>query len=73
VHEPIQRVEDLLRIAIEWEQRPPAPVWRALVHGDECTLVVNDFPAEPLYTVTWRDESLDVDDAPAGWHIPLAD
>ncbi len=69
----IWTIEDLLHISIEWRQLAPEPRWVGQVGGEVCTLVVNDFPAEPLHTGTWRVQSLDLDDAPAGWSIPLAE
>lgn len=59
---------DLLRIQIRW-RKIAAGVWEARVDGRRCVLTMNDFPEEPLYTVSFEEESIDIDDAPAGWVI----
>ena len=38
--------------------------------GQKCELVMNDFPEEPLYTLSCDGETLDLDDAPPEWIIP---
>jgi hypothetical protein len=65
-----QRIEDLLKKKIEWEKEGGLPKWRGISEGEECQLLMNDFPDEPLYTLKWREGSLDLDDAPASWLIP---
>jgi len=65
-----QRVADLLQIQIDWIKRSGEPEWYAFLSGEMCELILNDFPNEPLYTLKWRDESVDLDDAPACWVIP---
>lgn len=68
VPKTIHTVEDLLRAEIVWRSKDGA--WSAIVEGQECVLVMNDFPDEPLYTLRWRDQSIDFDDAPSCWRIP---
>jgi len=60
----------LLNRPIEWIKRAGEPEWYAFVDGDTCELVLGDFPAEPMYTIKWRDKVLHVDDAPKAWSIP---
>jgi hypothetical protein len=43
--------------------------WRAVADGQECVLQMNDFPEEPLYTLTVGELSLDLDDPPLHWTI----
>ena len=49
------------------------PGWQAIVDDEGCSLTMNDFPAEPLYTVRWRDQQLDFDDSPQCWSIPFGE
>ena len=44
--------------------------FRATVNGHLCFLRMNDFPDEPLYTLSIENESVDLDQPPAGWIIP---
>jgi hypothetical protein len=43
----------------------------ASVDGERCELRMNDFPEEPLYTLTFRGQSIDFDDRPKTWTLPL--
>ena len=43
--------------------------WRATVDGHECSLRMNDFPDEPLFTVAVEGTSIEIDDAPRTWCI----
>lgn len=46
--------------------------YRSSVEGRTLTIRVNDFPAEPLYTlIAEGDEISDLEDWPAAWHKPL--
>ena len=36
---------------------------------DECYLRMNNFPEEPLWTLTYKTETVDFDDAPPHWDI----
>ncbi len=36
---------------------------------EECFLRMNNFPEEPLWTLFFKEESVDFDDAPSKWHI----
>ena len=59
---------DLLSLPVVWEKVLDG-LWGARVKGTECVLRLNNFPEEPLYTITAGGSSVDVDDAPAGWTI----
>ena len=41
------------------------------IDGERCELRMNDFPEEPLYTLTFRGQSMDFDDRPQIWTLPL--
>ena len=68
----INCVEDILKQPIVWIKRPnlPKSEWFAFIDGEECELRMNNFPDEPLFTLSWRGSSIDFDDAPANWSIP---
>ena len=66
----IQQIEDLLTTPITWLKTPDKPQWSAMICEEVCELTMNDFPDEPLYTVSWRGRMLDIDDTPASWIIP---
>jgi hypothetical protein len=67
------RPADLLSRAINWIRAEPSePGWYAVVDGQRCVLRMNDFPDEPLLTVTVGGESLDVEDAPPTWKVPYS-
>ena len=55
-----------------WEQTGDGELpYRRSVNGRAFTIRVNDFPAEPLYTLLIdEDEIADRDDWPAQWHKP---
>lgn len=61
---PVTSPKDLLRLHIRWKKLAPGR-WEARVTETVCTLTMNDFPEEPLYTVRVAGQSLDLDDAPA--------
>ncbi|SNB85173.1 Zn-dependent protease with chaperone function [Agrobacterium sp. 719_389] len=65
--EPIQR---LLKEKIVWAKEAGTPQWHGIHDGEKCELKMNDFPDEPLYTLVWRGERIDFDDAPSSWVLP---
>lgn len=61
--------KDYLSEKIRWKEsfNPEFP-FRAAHDGDELRLRLNDFPAEPLYTLLVNNEEvMDIDDLPANW------
>jgi hypothetical protein len=64
-------IRDLLDTKIFWIKESGRPNWWANALGKRCELRMNDFPEEPLYTVKWGDESLDIDESPPNWSIPM--
>jgi hypothetical protein len=65
-----QYIQDLLKSQVEWIKEHGLPKWHAMVDGEECQLLLNDFPEEALYTLKWRESSLDVEESPPNWSIP---
>ena len=65
-------IRDLLAMPIDWQKCSDRPVWLCMIGEEECSLVMNDFPDEPLYTLRWRNQVWDFDDAPSCWVIPRA-
>lgn len=61
-------MDELLRASLVWKKTGPGH-WEAALNGKRCTLTMNDFPEEPLYTVVFDGEPMDIDDAPPSWHI----
>jgi hypothetical protein len=56
---------------IQWIPEVPGGIeFYAYLEGDLCQLTLNDFPEEPLYTLRWKDASLDFNDRPGCWYIP---
>jgi hypothetical protein len=58
----------LLSLSVVWE-KVGVGRWRARVQDTDCVLQMNDFPEEPLYTVSSGDFSIDLEDAPDKWII----
>lgn len=59
---------DLLGHPIHWKKVAPGH-WEARIAEKTLTMKMNDFPDEPLYTVTFAGQSMYLDDAPPGWSI----
>ena len=67
----IANVKELLKREISWSEEIPGGVqFYAYVEGDLCQLSMNDYPEERLFTLKWRDESVDFDDRPEFWKLP---
>lgn len=64
-------IEDLLKERLIW--LPVSANERDFVNDtyprQECYLRMNDFPEEPLWTLFYKDDIIDFDDAPTQWHI----
>jgi len=65
-----KKIADLLKENIIW-QRVNVGEFISSVDKVECRLRMNDFPDEPMYTLMFKGESIDFDDKPANWEIPL--
>jgi len=66
----ITDINQLINIRITWNKKKENPLWIVTIDGEECTLTMNNFPEEPLYTLKWRNHQLNFDDAPSCWIIP---
>ena len=64
-----QDISRLLSLPIRWRKAGPTS-WEAEAEGETIALRMNNFPEEPLYTLTTNAQSLDIDDAPPDWEIP---
>ena len=64
----------LVATPITWESTGDGVIpYRANVEGRTCLIKVNEFPAEPLYSLLVDGEALaDLEDWPAGWVKPTA-
>ncbi|MEP7291249.1 MAG: hypothetical protein ABI835_05675 [Chloroflexota bacterium] len=62
----------ICRMAIQWEATGDGEFpYEAEVEGWRCLIRVNDFPAEPLYTLMIDGkEALMLEDWPAAWKRP---
>ena len=66
----IKNVEELLNKKIIWIQNFDEPsIFESNYNGRCCILRMNNFPEEPMYTLFWKEESLDMDDAPKCWTL----
>jgi hypothetical protein len=65
-------VDDLLGAAVVWKHTSDAEFpYAADVDGRRFVIRINDFPAEPLYTVMSEGEELcDLEDWPKAWVRP---
>ena len=66
----IVSLKELLRAHVVWRRVAPGR-WLAIVSGEECSLAMNDFPDESLYTVCAFGDTIDIDDAPITWTIEM--
>jgi len=60
--------KELLLLPVRWRKVNDGR-WDAQVNEHQCTLMMNNFPEEPLYTVSVDGRLLDLDDAPGQWVI----
>ena len=64
-------IEQLLERRILWEESKESGVlFIAEIDGEHCTLRMNDFPDEVLYTLSYKGKDISFDDAPRLWVIP---
>jgi hypothetical protein len=70
--DPEMNVEDLLALPVDWEATGDAEhPYRCAIGGTQYALRVNDFPAEPLYSVLADGTVLgDIEDWPSTWRRP---
>lgn len=66
-----KNIEELFERQIDWKEEVPGGIqFFSYVEGELCQLTMNDYPDEPMYTLKWKDSTLDMDDLPDGWTIP---
>jgi len=67
-------MEELKRLftqKIVWKRSMKSNVeFIACIDGEESTLRINDFPDEPFFTLIFKGNGYDFDDAPKLWEIP---
>ncbi len=67
----MKAIENLLVQELKWEPIPESE--RDFVSDaykiDECYLRMNNFPEEPLWTLFYKNESIDFDDTPTKWKV----
>ena len=64
------KIEELLKNKIIWKKGENRNVfYKSTFNGSLCVLQMNDFPDEPLYTLFWNDEVLDIEDKSDLWEI----
>jgi hypothetical protein len=65
-------IRSLFRKQISWQLvKPGGAKFYAYVDGERCELWLNDFPEKPLYTLVFGGQSIDFDDRPEIWSLPL--
>jgi hypothetical protein len=62
-------IEKLMTARLAWELS--GSEWTSTFLGYDCRLQMNDFPDEPLFTLSWRGDTIDFDDKPTCWILPL--
>ncbi len=66
----INRIEDLTVTELEWLVHPDRKgYYYAKVENQTLSLRLNDFPEEPLYTLIWKDQSIDLEEKPSLWRF----
>lgn len=46
--------------------------FEAVFEGEHVQIRMNDFPDEPIYTVFFRGEEIDIEESPRKWHLQHA-
>lgn len=67
----MNEVKKLLSQRLEWKPIPGTKrdYSSDKYSKDECSLRMNDFPDEPLWTLIYKGESIDFDETPRRWKI----
>jgi hypothetical protein len=64
-------IDKLLNATIDWEKsRDIAFVFVAVFEGTSLRLRLNDFPDEPVCTIFFGTEKMDLEDIPRSWTLP---
>ena len=62
-------IHDLFNESIVWTEVGDCE-FNSRVDNYECNLRINDFPDEPMYTLTYKGGAIDFDDKPSNWIVP---
>lgn len=66
-------LENLQNANILWKEVTDSDaIYEAVFDGEPVKLRLNDFPDEVAYTLFFRDEELDLEERPKGWHLAPA-
>ncbi len=56
---------------LNWLPVESEPYMFFVIFEDERLLLrLNDFPEEPLLSLVWREDKIDMDEWPKGWTLP---
>jgi hypothetical protein len=65
-------ISSLFKKRINWRVMQTGKAeWYADIDGERGELRMNNFPDEPLYTLTYKGNTVDFDDKPMIWIVPL--
>ena len=68
----MNKISELFTKSIIWQSvKDEKGKWHTNFNGERYELHINDFPDEPLYTITFKEEAMDFDDKPTMWFIPM--
>ena len=62
-------IRKLLGMRIKWQRTDPGYFFSE-VDGLKCYLRMNDFPDEPLYTLSYQGIQFSFDNTPVLWELP---
>jgi hypothetical protein len=69
----MEELKRLFNQKIVWKRSMKSNVeFIAYVDGEDSLLRINDFPDEPFFTLIFKGNEYDFDDAPKLWEIPLS-
>ena len=64
------KIKELVKLKIKWTKKNQSKVlYVNNIEGVEVGLRLNDFPDEPLITVSTDEEVLDMEDMPENWKL----
>jgi hypothetical protein len=71
----IKKIHFLPFIPIKWNPIPDSnrDFVSTLFPKEVCYLRINDFPDEPLWTLHYKDDSINLEDTPMLWRINFRD
>lgn len=64
-------INDILKLKLMWRPIPESErdFSSENFSKEECFLRINNFPEEPLWTLFYKNASIDFDDTPENWEI----